>query len=187
MSNDNNDLDFTNWQPPPAAPEPPVVANAQPQRQSVAARAEFDLALDAIIARAERTLRIFDPTLADFGMGTPAREEQLGAFLRKSRNTRLMIVVHDTAYISGRAPRLIRLLRQFSHAVAIHQTHEAIRNIDDVLVIADESHCLRRPHFGQPRGILLTDDPVETRGWLNRFNEIWDQSSPAVSATTIGL
>jgi len=81
----------------------------------------------------------------------------------------------------------MRLLRQFSHAIAIHQTHDAIRNVDDVLMVVDDAHYLRRPHCTQPNGVLVLHDPAETRGWLNRFNDIWEQSSPAVSATTIGL
>jgi hypothetical protein len=46
---------------------------------------------------------------------------------------------------------------------------------------------LRRPHHEQYNGVIVMHDAAETRGWLNRFGEIWEQSSPAVSATTIGL
>jgi hypothetical protein len=46
---------------------------------------------------------------------------------------------------------------------------------------------MRRPQHEQPNGMILLHDAGETHGWLNRFNEIWEQSSPAVSATTIGL
>ena len=183
MSDINTDLDFTNWTPPPPdAPKP-----AGPKRSLLASRADFAQALDVLFRHTGRTLRIFDPTLADYDLGNPARESQLGEFLRGSRAARLMIVVHDTAFITQRAPRLTRLLRQFSHAIAIHQTHEAIRNVDDVLVIGDDSYCLRRPHSAQPKGIFLENDPAETRGWLSRFEEIWEQSSPAVTATTLGL
>ena len=187
MTTDDNDLDFTNWKPPPEPPMTPVVVEGQPQRRLIASKAEFAAALEQVISKTGRTLRMFDPTLADYGMGTAAREDQLKSFLLKSRANRLQIVVHDTALITQRTPRLMRMLRQFSHAIAIHQTHEEIRKLEDGLAIGDDAHCLRRAHRSQPRGAVYLDDPIESREWLNRFNAIWEQSSPAVSATTIGL
>lgn len=209
---DDKDLDFTRKPlpvPPPPAPSaaqpaaraapaaPPraVVAATAPQpapagaqqRRLIASKAEFAAALDEVIGRTERSLRIFDPTLAGYGFNTAARDEQLRAFLLKRRSNRVMIAVHDTSAITQGAPRLMRLLRQFSHAITIHQTNDAIRNLEDVLVISDDLHCVRRPHHLHPKGVVYLDDPVETREWLNRFNAIWEQSTPAVSATTIGL
>ncbi len=157
------------------------------QRRELASRAGFADALTEITGLARRTLRMFDPTAAAFGFNTPQREEQLSAFFRASRMNRLMIVVHEPHIITQSSPRLLRLLRQFSHAIAIHQTNDAIRNIEDVLVIADERHCIRKPHYEQVRGVVTLHEPVETREWLNRFNAIWEQSAPSVSATTIGL
>ena len=169
-----------------ATAQPAAPAGAQ-QRRLIASRAEFSAALDEVIGRTERSLRIFDPTLAGHGFNTAARDEQLRTFLLKRRSNRVMIAVHDTSAITQGAPRLMRLLRQFSHAIMIHQTNDAIRNLEDVLVISDDLHCVRRPHHAHPKGVVYLDDPVETREWLNRFNAIWEQSTPAVSATTIGL
>ena len=136
---------------------------------------------------ATRNLRIFDPTGRDFGFNSLQREEQLRKFLLSSRNSRLMIAVHDTTHITIDSPRLMRLMRQFSHAISIYRTNEAIRKIEDVLVIADDLHCIRKPHAERPNGVVHLHDRPETHGWLNRFNDIWDQSTPSVSATTIGL
>lgn len=184
---DNNDLDFTNWTPPPEPPPTPVVVEGKPQRRLIATKKEFAEAFDELLGKTGKTLRMFDHNLADFGMNGVAREEQLRTFLHKRRTNRLQIVVHDTAVIAQRSPRLMRLLRQFSHAIAIHQTNEEIRNLEDVLVVGDDAHCLRRRHHDHPKGSVYLDDPIETREWLNRFNAIWEHSSPAVSATTIGL
>ncbi len=174
--------------PSPLSPsgEPPAEL-PQPQRIELTSKADFATALDGVIGLATRTLRIFDPTAADFGFNNPRREEQLSRFLRARRTNRLQIVVHDPRVIQQASPRLMRVLRLFSHAIAIHRTIEAIRSIDDVLVIADDQHCIRRPHHERTRGVVLLHDPVETREWLNRFNAIWEQSDPSVSATTIGL
>ncbi len=162
-------------------------AAAAAQRRELTSRADFASALTEVTALATRTLRMFDPTAATFGFNTPQREAQLNAFLRASRMNRLMIVVHEPQVITQSSPRLLRLLRQFSHAIAIHQTDDTIRNIDDVLVIADALHCIRKPHHEQVGGVVTLHEPVETREWVSRFNAIWEQSTPSVSATTIGL
>ena len=164
-----------------------AAVTAAAQRRELASRADFTEALTEIASLTRRTLRIFDPTVAAFGFNSPQREEQLNQFLRASRMNRLMIAVHEPQIITQSSPRLLRLLRQFSHAIAIHQTNDAIRNIEDVLVIADELHYIRKPHHAQVRGVVTLHEPVETREWLNRFNAIWEQSTPSVSATTIGL
>ena len=187
MATTDDDLDFTNWKPPPDPPPTPVVVAGGPQRRIIASRKEFSAAFDEILAKSKRSLRIFDPTLADYGMNSAAREEQIRALLLRRRANRLMIVVHDTTVISRRSARLMRLVREFSHAIMIHQTNDEIRNLEDVLVVGDDEHCLRRRNFSHPRGAVYLDDPVETREWLNRFNAIWDHSHPAVSATTLGL
>ena len=170
MATTDNDLDFTNWKPPPDPPPTPTVVAGGPQRRIIASRQEFSAAFDEIFAKTKHNLRIFDSTLADFGMNSAAREAQLRALLLRRRANRLMIVVHDTTLISRRSARLMRLVREFSHSITIHQTNDEIRNLEDVLVIGDDKHCLRRRNFSHPRGAVYLDDPVETREWLNRFN-----------------
>jgi hypothetical protein len=156
-------------------------------RRLLATRADFRVAVDEIVGVVRRELRIFDPDLADYGFNTPAMEERMQNFLLGARTNRLLIAVHDTTYITQSCPRLLRLLRQFSHSIFIHQTDESIRNLEDVLVVADDAHYLRRPHRDHPKGVIILNDAAETRGWFNRFEEIWEASAPAVSATTLGL
>jgi hypothetical protein len=198
MSGDKNTDYSVNFEKVPVEGRPvkavPVMADPEvtidgvaPLRRLLGSRADFQAGIAELLALAQRTVRIFDPDLADYGFNAPAAEEKLNAFLLASRANRLMIVVHDTQYITQSCPRLMRLLRQYSHAISIYQTHEAIRNVEDVLMVVDDAHYLRRPQREQYNGVIVMHDAGETRGWLNRFGEIWEQSAPAVSATTIGL
>jgi hypothetical protein len=156
-------------------------------RRLFATRADFHSGSAEVIALARRELRIFDTDLSELGFNSPEMEERIGKFLHGSRTNRLLIAVRETEYIVQSCPRLIRLLREYSHAIFINQINDAIRNLEDIMVIADDAHYLRRPNFGQPKGVVVVNDANETRGWLNRFEEIWEQSTPAVSATTVGL
>lgn len=164
-----------------------------PSRVMLASNADFAAQLDVLISKTTRCLRIFDFNAAGCGLNRPAREEQLAALLRGGRNggapgsPRLMIVVHDTRYLAREAPRLQRLLGLFSHLMAIHETNEEIRKVEDCLIVGDDAHCIRRPHWERAHGFALFDDPVGTRDWLLRFSEVWEASHLGLSATTLGL
>ena len=111
----------------------------------------------------------------------------LRAFMLRTRNNRLCIVVHDTGYIRNFCPRLLKLLRQFSDRMFIHQTQGEAASAQDCFVLADKLHFVRRPVQSQPRATLRLNDDQESQGMHLRFSEIWDNSFPAVSATTSGL
>ena len=57
----------------------------------------------------------------------------------------------------------------------------------DPFVIVDDRCFVHRFHFDEMRGLLALDDPIETHTFIERFSEIWEASSPSVSATTLGL
>ncbi len=168
-----------------ALPEAP--AQPEPVRRLFSGRTELAQGVAEVIGMARRTIRIFDATTLDLALNTRASEEMLRAFFLAGRMNRMQIAVHETTHIQYYSPRLMNLLKRFSHAIAIHQTHEAIRNLPDVMVIADDRHFLRKPHCLQPGGVINLNDPADTQLWLDRFADLWEQSSPAVSATTLGL
>jgi hypothetical protein len=149
--------------------------------------AQYSAAIDTVIAKAQRRIRVFDRNLENIGFNTPGRQELLRSFLLARRVNHLDIVVHDTGYLSRNCPRMLLLLRQFSHGVSIHQTHAHMQGVYDPFVIADGEHYVHRFHFDDSRSLLALDDPQEARNLNDRFDELWDASFPAVFATTIGL
>jgi hypothetical protein len=149
--------------------------------------AEYCTAIDNVISKARRRIRIFDRNLEGLGFNSPGRQELLRAFLLARRTNHLYIVVHDTGYLTRSCPRMLLLLRQFSHGVSIQQTHAHMQGVYDPFVIADEEHFVHRFHFDDSRGLLALDDPQESRNLNDRFDELWDASYPAVFATTLGL
>ena len=144
-------------------------------------------AIDAVIATAERTLRIFDATLSNRGFNTPARTEKLREFLVAGRAHRLLIALHDTSLLERENARLLTLLRQFPMSIEIHRTVGEARNARDAFVVADDHGLWRQLHVEQPRAVLALDSPADALPIAQRFDEIWELSEPAVSATTLGL
>ena len=163
------------------------IVQPRPQRSLLSTRKEYRDALERLVGLAQHELRMFDADFSGLDIDSPQTYELLRAFLLRGRNNRLYIAVHDTDHIRNYCPRLLKLLRQFSDRMFIHQTQGEAARAPDCLLLADKLHFVRRPVQAQPRATLRLNDDEESQGMLLRFSEIWDNSFPAVSATASGL
>jgi hypothetical protein len=159
----------------------------QPERRVITTRSEYLAAFDELVARARKELRIFDPDLSQLELNAPTRAESLRQFMLASRENRLFIALHDIDYVTRAAPRVMNLLTQFSAAIAVHRTEGDAARVQDCFVLADGEHLVRRPVAAHPRGVVLANDLKECLAIRERFDEIWQSSVPAVSATRLGL
>jgi hypothetical protein len=160
--------------------------NPQPVHEKLHGAAEYEAALDRLLARPQRQLRIFDVALSR-RLDTSARHDLLRTFLLRSRANRVQIVLHDASNLQRDCPRLINLLRQHPHAIAIRETEAHAKRVYDPFAVADDRDHLHRFHHEDARAVLVLDDPLATQVFLDRFAELWDASAPAASATTLGL
>ena len=148
---------------------------------------EFQKALERFLEQPGRELRVFDPDLKAMRLNSPARIAQLDGFLRASRTRRIYIVVHDTDHLTRQCPRMLGLLKLFTHSIQINRTHEEIRNLQDAFMVLDAQHYLRRPISEVLRGAIGLHDETEALAMRSRFQEIWSASYPGVASTTVGL
>ena len=162
-------------------------AAPQAQYAHFESEADFQQAVDRLLAQPGRELRVFDPDLTSMRLNDPQRIELLHKFLLASRTRRIYIVVHQTDWITARCPRMMNLVARFSHAIQINRTHEEIRDIQGSFLVLDARHYVRRPVAEQFRGAIGVDDEAEALTMRTRFLEIWEASFPGVSSTTIGL
>jgi len=65
--------------------------------------------LASCLARAKRTLRLFDPDFAIWNLGGSATDALLRAFLKGGGQ--LQLVAHDGRTLEREAPRFLRLIR----------------------------------------------------------------------------
>jgi hypothetical protein len=147
----------------------------------------FHAAVDRLLEQPGRELRVFDPDGAALRLNDAGRIERLEGFLLASRTRRLYLVVHDTDHLTRQCPRLLTLLRRFSHAMQINRTHEEIREVQDAFLLLDSVHYVRRPVAQLFRGAMGLGDENEGQALRGRFAEIWAASYPAVPSTTVGL
>ena len=149
--------------------------------------AGFQQAISRLLGQPGRELRVFDPDATALRLNDPARIAELERFLVASRTRRLYLVLHDTEHLARQCPRMMSLLARFTHAMQIHRTHEQIRELQDAFLVLDSQHYVRRPVAAFYRGAMGLGDEAEGQVMRQRFAEIWEQSFPAVSSTTVGL
>jgi hypothetical protein len=149
--------------------------------------AEQIAAIDELIALAQRRIRVFDQDLSQTGWNQPTRVERLSTFLRGARGRRLDIIVHDTGYLETACPRMLTLLRTYSHAMTIYRTGTEARVATDPLLIIDDRHYLHRFHIDQLRATMGVEQPEQTRLLASRYEEIWATGEQGINATVLGL
>ena len=193
---------------PNSPPEPP-----EKSYRLMESRSEARIAIGEVLDLACREIRVFDAdpaTLKDYEIGQSARIELFRRFLLASRDHRLRIALHDTRGIESALllasrdhslrialhdtrgieialPRLIALLTQFSGQVQIHRTVGQAAEARDAMVIVDDAHYWRKLHVDHPRSVLTLHSAGDTRPFLERFEEIWEQSELAVTGSNLGL
>ena len=157
-----------------------------PRHTPIFGHAEYETAIDRILAQASARIRIFDHALGK-EYNSPQRTDLLRRFLLAGRRNTLQIVLHDIGTLDRNCPRILNLLRTYAHAISIHETLPTARSVYDPFVVVDERCFVHRFHFDEMRGLCALDDPIGTHTFIERFSEIWEASSPAVFATTLGL
>ena len=150
-------------------------------------REGFQAALDRLLERPGRELRIFDPDGAALRLNDAARIARLEGFLRASRTRRIYMVLHEPQHLQRECARMMSLLARYSHAIQINRTQEEIRELQDAFLVLDSVDYVRRPMAARYRGAIGLGDETEALAMRARFGEIWSASFPAVSGTTVGL
>ncbi|MGE5027900.1 MAG: hypothetical protein ACM3JK_05440, partial [Betaproteobacteria bacterium] len=148
---------------------------------------EYREALDVLVGMARQRLRIFDSNLEERGHNSPRSHDLLRTFLLGNRGNRLEIVLHDTDYLIRYCPRMLSLLKQFSHAVTITETTSQAKGVYDPFAVADQACYVHRFHYDAPQALLALHDVGGAHALNQRFEELKEASGPALSATTLGL
>lgn len=132
-------------------------------------------------------LDIFDPDLKETGLHSGAGADALTELLSGRRNIRIRMVLHNPDYIERNCPRVMGLLAHYGHALFVRQSPEDLRSLTDCFIAADGQHAAIRFHVDHARGKLLVGQGDEVRNWQQRFEQLWEISSPAIAVTTLGL
>ena len=152
-------------------------------------RAAFTTHLQDALQRAVREVWIADRDFSDWPLAAPDFTGALQRFLRASAANQFRLLALDTDRIAAAAPRFMQVIR--GHAVnaqcRLVPSHAAARFGEACsMLIADRSLLVRRFHRDHLRG-AAEFDPAAARPWLDQFEMLWEESSPTLATTTLGL
>lgn len=150
-------------------------------------RSEFHAALHDMVERAESELLLFDPSFADWAIETAAFEAALIAFVTRSPNAQVRMVITEVDRINRDYARLARFLRDYSHRAECRVTPEQYASLNESLLIADRTSTVRRPITTRFRGVARVLDPEYSGAQRERFDELWQDAHARYAPTTLGL
>lgn len=155
------------------------------QTHTFSSRSDFERYIQLCLARAQTSLQLFDPDFSLWQLGSSANDAVLRPFL--ANGGRLQLVAHSNAKLEKEAPRFLRLLKDYGHALECRLTHANLRHLTDSFCIADGRDIVRRFHADHLRGEAVFDSPADTQTSAERFAAIWLETSPGLHTNTTGL
>ena len=148
---------------------------------------EYQIALDQLMATAEHCIRIYDHDLQVGDFNSKARCERLHDFCLAGGARRIEVLLDDTAYVQNRCPRLMTLLRDFSHVIEIRQTEPDSERPDYGFALGDWSAVLKRFDKDAMHGQFDPDDAASAAMLHQQFDLLWQRAAARLASTTLGL
>jgi len=148
---------------------------------------EFRAAFDTLLAHMLRQLRVYDRDLNLFELDHLPRHQALRALCVAGGGRRIELLLDDTHRVALACPRLMQLVRDFSHVIEIRQADPDASHPDQAFVLADRHGVIVRADKAAVHGTLHLDDAHDAVPLHQSFEAMWQRSQTHVSATTLGL
>lgn len=159
--------------------------NASTGERALVSWRDVSTALDELIVKTERSLDVFDQSLALQDWGGKARCEALNVAMME-RHVRVRMVIVDTQMLTSALPRLMQMLKTRGHRMAIMAAPEAAFSTANY-VVADQQHLLLRPNSVRSTGSLFFHNPYKSMGYAHTFEVIWQHGGRQVFPEAFGL
>ncbi len=156
-------------------------------RELITTWADYQTAVDRLLAIACEKICIYDEDLASLKLESPNRQPSIKRLLQAGHGEVLRIAVRDATPLRQQHPMLQQLLTTYGHLAKAQETPPQLAHLRDSMIIVDDKHALIRFERDLPRSKLLIDEADELRPYLNRFRELWAEGGEDVSTTTLGL
>lgn len=144
-------------------------------------------AIDAVLAKAQHRVLIFDQDLSYGDFASRARYELLKNFLSNNIASELNIVLHYADYFQQKCPHLLNLLRIYAHKVTLHLTDNTMKNFKSCFIVVDGEHYIKRIHIDQARFKFSCDDKLNSEVLHQQFLELLSAAPDRLSTITLGL
>lgn len=142
-------------------------------------------ALDEIVAKTQRTLDVFDQSLALQDWGNKARCEALKIAMIE-RRVRVRMLIVDGHIVNSELPRLLQLLKTLGHQISILEAAKGVFPGSN-FVVADQQHLLFRPNSVRSTGSLDFNNTYKSKTYSDTFKVMWQQGGRRIFPEAFGL
>jgi hypothetical protein len=165
---------------PPPAPS---------QDRILTTRTQFEATAVLLVAEATQTLWFNAFDFSDWQFDRPQFQLALHAFFQQHPQAQLNLLLGEPQFLASRAPRFGQLRANFAGQIDCrkHQGTPAMLAGSEQFIVADRRHCLRRIAPANYRSRFLMDAPERCERILLEYQHAWDNASPCLPATAIGL
>ena len=143
------------------------------------------LAVDELIATAQRSIDVFDQSLELQGWETRARSDALKAAMIE-RNVQVRMLVIAPGWVTTSLPRLMTLLKSHGHQLQIVAPGSSV-NPNPNFIVADQQHLLFRPNSVRSPGTLHFNNSYKSMTYSKSFEVLWQQRGTQVFPEAFGL
>lgn len=161
------------------------MSDTEPSSRTLSTWADWVVAIDEVISRANRTLELVDRDLRLQGWDTQARADALRRAIHE-RGVQVRFALSDTGHIASEFPRVFNLLKTHGHKLEILRL-EKQRQPAESVVVADGQHSLFRPISVQPRGIAVFENRSKSIIYSTNFKVLWEQGGRRLFPESLGL
>jgi hypothetical protein len=148
---------------------------------------EFRAAFDTLLAGTQRQLRVYDHDLQLLALDQVPRHAALRALCLAGGGRRVELLLDDISHVARDHPRLMQLVRDFSHVIEIRQADAQAPRPDQAFALADRHGVLLRADKGAVHSTLHPDDTHAAVSLHQSFEAMWQRSQAGVTPTTLGL
>lgn len=144
-------------------------------------------AIDAVLAKAQHRILIFDQDLSQGNFASPAKYAVLQHFLSTYIAGEICFILHQADYLLKKCPRLMNLLRAYPHKMRVYVTDDTVKNFKSCFIIIDDIHYVKRIHIDQARFKFAYDDAIQSEILHQQFLELRAAAPESITFTTLGL
>lgn len=141
----------------------------------------------ALTADASREICILSPDLDRRAFDDRDLTDALSALARRSRQSRVRILVSDYRPMVQRGHRLLALARRLPSSIVLQQLDEHPDWQGETLVIKDRSGVLCKPAEADKAAFCEPDSRARTERYLELFEELWRHSAPHIEFRSVPL
>jgi hypothetical protein len=149
--------------------------------------AECRAAFDTLLAGTHRQLCVYDHDLSLLELDHAPRHASLRALCVAGGGRRIELLLDDISRVARSHPRLMQLVRDFSHVLEIRQADPDAPRPERAFALADRHGVLLRADKAAVLGTLHLDDARDAVLLNQSFESMWQRSQASVTATTLGL